>query len=808
MTVSTELSHEEYTGNGVTTDFDFRFRIFEAKHLVVSVADQDGAERILTNGTDYTLRGVGSYRGGKVILKMPLATGWKIGIARDLPAVQETDLRNQGKFFAEVHEDAFDYLTMLIQKSLGYLSLCLRKPSFISDHYDAKSNKISNLGKPVKDGDAVDLGTMKEHVSAKDKRSLRVADKDIPALPNAANRANKLLSFDNNGNPVVIVPESGSAADVLAELGSPDFGRGDSLVAVKQPFTGAVARTQHDKNTDTLSVKDFGAIGDGVADDTEAFANAPALSYVPNGSYLITGTINKTFISDGGVALTGNGASTCFVVNSDRWSGNKNDSYTDIKEGAVGLRKICNSLAQDVSSVVITGDSLSFNGFGYPPEIGAMGAAYATQNPFGLSSWAHLIRDSIFTSHSSFSPVEDCCLVTSASVSYPFVGASGNLHKHVKNYGINAKVAFLSFTAGDSATLSNKYTGWAALIVSLVPAAYAVTFKVGGITYNNAGDPNKYQGYGYMIVPAGVINKAVTITEVQPVTPGAPAELPVYGLGSTGMTVPHLTGKGAWTSGQILNEFDSLVSPYAPSVVYYIIGANDIGATPIQTVASNVRNFIDRCKSLNPACHIILLTTPPCSSYSRETAKSYIRAMRVVADATDSSIIDLWSELESVPVNEWRFDNIHFTTEGDNYVFDIVRKLTLPTININPDRFTPVRECYLGVGGLQFLPTSANTLIGVFTSPAGKPKLHSTYPYYAGSAFVASYNGDYLDISCPVGYYITSVEYVGDNTHRLICSSIESERQWLVSFIDGSGNKKPFNGIGVYWKVTAMRVGK
>ena len=237
MTVSTELSHEEYTGNGVTTDFDFRFRIFEAKHLVVSVADPDGTERILTNGTDYTLRGVGSYRGGKVILKMPLATGWKIGIARDLPAVQETDLRNQGKFFAEVHEDAFDYLTMLIQKSLGFLSLCLRKPSFISDHYDAKGNKISNLEKPVKDGDAVDLGTMKGHISAKDKRSLRVADKDIPALPNAVNRANKLLSFDDNGNPVVIVPESGSAADVLTELRKPGgsglIGHGDTTVSEK-----------------------------------------------------------------------------------------------------------------------------------------------------------------------------------------------------------------------------------------------------------------------------------------------------------------------------------------------------------------------------------------------------------------------------------------------------------------------------------------------------------------------------------------------------------------------------------------------
>lgn len=218
MTVSTELSHEEYTGNGVTTDFDFRFRIFEAKHLVVSVADPDGTERILTNGTDYTLRGVGSYRGGKVILKMPLATGWKIGIARDLPAVQETDLRNQGKFFAEVHEDAFDYLTMLIQKSLGFLSLCLRKPSFISDHYDAKGNKISNLGKPVKDGDAVNLGTMKDLISAKDKRSLRVADKDIPALPGTSVRRNKQLGFDNNGMPLLLDPaETGVLGYVLVD---------------------------------------------------------------------------------------------------------------------------------------------------------------------------------------------------------------------------------------------------------------------------------------------------------------------------------------------------------------------------------------------------------------------------------------------------------------------------------------------------------------------------------------------------------------------------------------------------------------
>ncbi|HGW4134702.1 TPA: hypothetical protein ACNH3S_000806 [Klebsiella pneumoniae] len=40
-------------------------------------------------------------------------------------------------------------------------------------------------------------------------------------------------------------------------LGSGEEGVGDALLAVKQPYTGAVARTQHDKNWDSLNLLDF-----------------------------------------------------------------------------------------------------------------------------------------------------------------------------------------------------------------------------------------------------------------------------------------------------------------------------------------------------------------------------------------------------------------------------------------------------------------------------------------------------------------------------------------------------------------------
>lgn len=49
---------------------------------------------------------------------------------------------------------------------------------------------------------------------------------------------------------------------------------GDAMVAVLQPYTGAIARTQHTKNSDMVSVLDFGAVGDGVTNDTAAIQAA------------------------------------------------------------------------------------------------------------------------------------------------------------------------------------------------------------------------------------------------------------------------------------------------------------------------------------------------------------------------------------------------------------------------------------------------------------------------------------------------------------------------------------------------------
>ncbi|HHK9915289.1 TPA: right-handed parallel beta-helix repeat-containing protein [Enterobacter hormaechei] len=249
MTVSTVVDHNDYTGNGVTTSFPYTFRIFKKTDLTVSVVDLSENITVLVLDTDYTVTNAGGYSGGNVVLTSPLTTGWQISIARELDPTQETDLRNQGKFFAEVHEDAFDKLTMLIQQGFSIFRLALRKPSSIANWYDALGNYIRNVKDPRDAQDAATKGYVDTLAGSNFSRTLRVPE-PINQLPAAADRAGKIPAFNSSGDAIVILPPSSSASDVMIQLAAND---GEKFIGECQ--TIAILRTiepTYDKQRITL----------------------------------------------------------------------------------------------------------------------------------------------------------------------------------------------------------------------------------------------------------------------------------------------------------------------------------------------------------------------------------------------------------------------------------------------------------------------------------------------------------------------------------------------------------------------------
>lgn len=80
------------------------------------------------------------------------------------------------------------------------------------------------------------------------------------------------------------------------------------------PGTGAVQETVQTRLAQYVSVKDFGAVGDGVADDTTAVSNAISSNrnvYFPPGTYLVTSAIIKSNLTN--CTLYGAGASVSSI---------------------------------------------------------------------------------------------------------------------------------------------------------------------------------------------------------------------------------------------------------------------------------------------------------------------------------------------------------------------------------------------------------------------------------------------------------------------------------------------------------------
>lgn len=131
MTISSTSHRMDYTGNGATSSYSYNFRIFSDTDLLVTKRDTSDIETTLVLNTDYTVSGAGDSN-GSITLTTALALNNHLTIRRVRPLTQGTDIRNQGDFYPEIHEDAFDHFVMIDQQQQEEIDRAIRLPETVT----------------------------------------------------------------------------------------------------------------------------------------------------------------------------------------------------------------------------------------------------------------------------------------------------------------------------------------------------------------------------------------------------------------------------------------------------------------------------------------------------------------------------------------------------------------------------------------------------------------------------------------------------------------------------------------------------
>jgi hypothetical protein len=144
-----------YAGNGSQTVFPYTFKVFDQAELQVVLRSAAGVETVQTLTTHYTVSGVELPGGGNVTMVTAPPTGATLTIVRDVAFVQNTDLRNQGGFYPEVHERVFDRLTMQTQQLAESVGRAVKLSVTSAIDPDVFNQSINTLAENVDDVNAV-----------------------------------------------------------------------------------------------------------------------------------------------------------------------------------------------------------------------------------------------------------------------------------------------------------------------------------------------------------------------------------------------------------------------------------------------------------------------------------------------------------------------------------------------------------------------------------------------------------------------------------------------------------------------------
>ena len=337
-----------------------------------------------------------------------------------------------------------------------------------------------------------------------------------------------------------------------------------------------------------------------------------------------------------------------------------------------------------MKSIVITGDSLSYNRYGYDD----IARINAWDCHIGMDSWSFKLRKKIISETKCFKYADE---IEFCENSVSGLGDGCNIADAI----FGERVKTVTPENGKIHFKAESENGKIVIYFQKRPKNYCrFSVSVDGIVYGEKVDTFSegimYHGYDVFAVELECLKDKkihdIMLFDFENIE-FSPL-VTVAGISNELVNVV-ITGQGCRTASFINYHFEERIEKYSPDTMILIFGGNDCLYFSPEEYKENLNSILSRVKEKIPDCRIVTITIPPSGLYSglangkkyetqeawNDNISKYNSVMKEVSKINGAKTIETEKLFEGIPHEKWRFDEVHLTNFGNDMLFSEVCKV-------------------------------------------------------------------------------------------------------------------------------------
>jgi len=345
-----------------------------------------------------------------------------------------------------------------------------------------------------------------------------------------------------------------------------------------------------------------------------------------------------------------------------------------------------------MKNLLITGDSLSYNRYGYESEP----CPNSTDCHIGMNSWSFRICREFIISAKGFKYGDELCFkettVKGMGEGVDIINAAFG----ERVVTVMPEDGFVHFTAESD-------TGIIMLYIQCRKTNYCrFSITVDGVLQEKSvetyGEDGFFKGYGINALKLDCDKQKKTHEIVFSDFEYADTEPRVTIAGiSNELRFAYTSGQGSRTSRFLLYHFEERIAKYNPDILFLTVGANDVTAHSEEEYGGYIRELFKKIRERFPNCKIFTLGIPLLAKVSDDVrgikidsddelnrlAEKYNATLQASSKEFGAVCIDTKEIFEGISPEIWRFDNIHFSDKGNDMLFEKVCDILNKNIQIS-----------------------------------------------------------------------------------------------------------------------------